>query len=242
MIVAVHVHLFTLDSVKVTSQEMCSQRQGSRTLEEYDIENHYHLLEPEDERGPEGDDRDQENHYHLAWQEDERSQEEERRDRESDYHLQGHKDEMREEEDRDGESDYHLLGQEDEGSNKKNEDRDKENHYHLIRQEAEKSQDGDKESDYHLLGQDEGSQDGDTESDYHLLSDVNVEAETTAGRAEAIYHVLETPGDDDNDYEDPDDGNLFLNSVPGPYSRPSVHYYSAPCTKTDSKLTRSSHV
>ena len=114
------------------------------------------------------------------------------------------------------------------------EDGDIENHYHLLGQEDEGSQpnqDNERESDYHLLGkeEEEGNQEGegkDRESDYYLLSNVPVEDETKGAMGEAIYHVPEMMGDDDNDYEDPDDGNLFLSSVHegNTRSRPTADY------------------
>ena len=53
----------------------------------------------------------------------------------------------------------------------------------------------------------------DEENPYHLIS--NAEEEKEEVREEAVYHVLERPGDEDNDYEDPDNENLFMNSIQG---------------------------
>jgi hypothetical protein len=48
------------------------------------------------------------------------------------------------------------------------------------------------------------SDNGIFESDYYLLGSVEKAAEQE--REERMHHVLETPG---NDYEDPDEGDLF---------------------------------
>ena len=52
--------------------------------------------------------------------------------------------------------------------------------------------------------------DNEEESDYALLTD----AEEAHGNemVKAVYHVLEKPGNDDNDYADPDDEDLFQKS------------------------------
>lgn len=49
--------------------------------------------------------------------------------------------------------------------------------------------------------------DGVTESDYYLLGSVEEAAEQE--KEERVYSVLEMPGNDDDDYEDPDEGDLF---------------------------------
>ena len=108
---------------------------------------------------------------------------------------------------------------------------DIENNYHLLSEEQEKTQNigsnqdkrDNSDGDYYLLSivEDETRERGNSpetrdneedENHYHLLKNVEEEKEVTD---EAVYHVLERSGDADNDYEDPDDGNLFINSIQG---------------------------
>ena len=94
-------------------------------------------------------------------------------------------------------------------------DEDIENHYHLLDSELEDEKNSQmmKGSNYHhtleqnsLISQ-EKSDMGTIESDYYLLG--SVEEAADQGREESVYHILEMPGHDDNDYEDPDEGDLF---------------------------------
>ena len=126
------------------------------------------------------------------------------------------------------------------------EDGDIENHYHLLGEDesSQLNQDNERESDYHLLGEEEeeGNKEGEgeeRESDYYLLSNVSAEDETKGETGEAIYHVPEMMGDDDNDYEDPDDGNLFLSSVHkgNVRGRPTADY-EVPRTKINNSNIR----
>ena len=120
-------------------------------------------------------------------------------------------------EDEDIENHYHLISSEelDRQSGKELRDADIENHYHLLdsEREDEKNSQMMKDNNYHhILEQNksisqEKSDVGTIESDYYLLGSVEEEAEQE--REESVYHVLEMPGHDDNDYEDPDEGDLF---------------------------------
>ena len=123
-------------------------------------------------------------------------------------------------EDEDIENHYHLLSYEEldgEQSDQELRDEDIENHYHLVgsEQEDKKSKqeiiNSENKNHHYLLNNKEQhkttSQGEGIESDYYLLD--NEEEEGEQEREESVYHVLEMPGCDDNDYEDPDEGNLF---------------------------------
>ena len=120
-------------------------------------------------------------------------------------------------EDEDIENHYHLIGSEelDRESRQQLRDTDIENHYHLLdseREDDKNSQMLKSNNYYHVLEQNklinqDKSDVGATESDYYLLGSVE-EAEDEEEREERVYHVLEMPGNDDNDYEDPDEGEL----------------------------------
>ena len=123
-------------------------------------------------------------------------------------------------EDEDVENHYHLLSYEEQGGEQSDQelrDEDIENHYHLVGSEQEDKKNGqetmnsgDKNLNYLLDHKEQHkstSQGEGIESDYYLLD--NEEEEGEQEREESVYHILEMPGDDDNDYEDPDEGNLF---------------------------------
>ena len=115
------------------------------------------------------------------------------------------------------ENHYHLIGSEelDRQSGQELRDADIENHYHLLDSEREDERNSQMMKDnnnHHILEQNksisqEKSDVGTIESDYYLLGSVEEAAEQE--REESVYHVLEMPGNDDNDYEDPDEGDLF---------------------------------
>ncbi len=117
-------------------------------------------------------------------------------------------------EDEDVENHYHLIGGEElyRQSGQELRDEDIENHYSLLdsKQEDEKNSHMMMANDhYHTLEQNKSisSDNGIVESDYYLLGSVEEAAEQE--REERVYHVLGMPGNDDNDYEDPDEGDLF---------------------------------
>ena len=120
-------------------------------------------------------------------------------------------------EDEDIENHYHLIGSEelDRQSGQEVRDANIENHYYLLDSEREDENNSQmmKDNNYHLILEQntsisqEKSDVATIESDYYLLGSVEEEAEQE--REESVYHVLEMPGYDDNDYEDPDEGDLF---------------------------------
>ena len=118
-------------------------------------------------------------------------------------------------EDEDIENHYHLIGSEElnRQSGQELRDVDTENHYHLLDDEQEDEKNSQMMKNYHhILEQNtsisqEKSDVGTIESDYYLLGSVEEVAEQE--REESVYHVLEMPGHDDNDYEDPDEGGFF---------------------------------
>ena len=120
-------------------------------------------------------------------------------------------------EDEDIENHYHLIGSEElnRQSGQELRDADIENHYHLLdnEREDEKNSQMMNDNNYHLILEQtssisqEKSDVGTIESDYYLLGSVEEAADQE--REESVYHVLEMPGHDDNDYEDPDEGDLF---------------------------------
>ena len=121
-------------------------------------------------------------------------------------------------ENEDIENHYHLLGSEELDRQRGQELRgeDIENHYHLLDSEREDEKMShivtkDK-SHHHILEQNksinqEKSDVGTIESDYYLVGSVEEAAEQE--REESVYQVLEMPGHNDNNYEDPDEGELF---------------------------------
>jgi hypothetical protein len=145
------------------------------------------------------EDEDVENHYHLIGSEE--------------LHRQS----GQEPRDADIENHYHLIGSEElyRQSGQELRDEDIENHYSLLdsKQEDEKNSHMMMANDhYHTLEQNKSitSDNGIIESDYYLLGSMEEAAEQESQREERVYHVLEMPGnDDDNDYEDPDEGDLF---------------------------------
>ena len=120
-------------------------------------------------------------------------------------------------ENEDIENHYHLIGSEelDRQSGQDLRDAGIENHYHLLdsEQEDEKNSQMMKDNNYHhILEQNtsisqEKNDVGTIESDYYLLG--SIEEAVEQEREESVYHVLEMSGHDDNDYEDPDEGDLF---------------------------------
>ena len=113
-------------------------------------------------------------------------------------------------EDEDIENHYHLLGSEvqEEHSRQELRDEDIENHYYIL---GENEMNGHlRDKNYLPIHEQQKSTSQENigiESDYYLLD--NVEDAAEQEREESVYHVLEMPGNDDNDYEDPDEGNLF---------------------------------
>ena len=116
-------------------------------------------------------------------------------------------------EDEDIENHYHLIGGEelDRQTGQGLRDAEAENHYHLLdSMQEEKSSQVMMANDYQHIPEENKSitsDNGAIESDYYLLGSVEEAAEQE--REERVYHVLEMPGNDDNDYEDPDEGDLF---------------------------------
>lgn len=120
----------------------------------------------------------------------------------------------------DVENNYHLLGKEEQERTQNTEsyqdkgDNGDGNYYLLSNVEDEKG----------VRGNSPETRDNeDDENHYHLLGNVEEEKEVREEGEEgeeAVYHVLERSGDADNDYEDPDDGNLFINSVQGRAEEP----------------------
>ena len=99
---------------------------------------------------------------------------------------------------------------------------DEEDFYTLLDNEGEVSEANkevsDEEDNYALLGNTEEVSEEEKkqekresvkEDDYALLSNIEVTHEDT--KVKSVYHVLEVPADD-NDYEDPDEGNLLQES------------------------------
>lgn len=122
-------------------------------------------------------------------------------------------------EDSDIENDYSLLGRdedEQEEDIKPNGD-DEENNYFLLSNEDEDTKE--------KSGQEK--RDNEEESDYALLTD----AEVAHGNemVKAVYHVLEKPGNDDNDYADPDDEDLFQRSFQK--ENGNATEYEVPCVE-----------
>ena len=116
-------------------------------------------------------------------------------------------------EDEDIENHYHLIGGEelDRQRGQVLRDEDVENHYQLLDsvQEEKNCQVTMADDYHHILEENKSitSNNGFIESDYYLLGSVEEAAEQE--KEERVYHVLEMLGNDDNDYEDPDEGDLF---------------------------------
>lgn len=163
-------------------------------------------------------DVDIENHYHLAGQEQSQThqpEEEVQVMKESDYYLLEEEQRETHQLDVTKESDYYLLGQEQRTQQLNDKQVTKESDYYLLEGEQRET---------HQLDEKQVTK----ESDYYLLEEEEEEEKDGSNR-ERIYHVLEMPGEAENDYEDPDECDLFTSSV---HINPENDKYQGQVTNT----------